>query len=597
MGTLDLSDEWSYLAYRQVDPSKEKAELEFPFRELVCSSMKGLDFSKAFFRFRIPEMEEGWDWEEVEEEGGDPPDIPLPVFLGDGFDGVKFFATNGQTVTETVPVVPGCQYLVEVQCLTMEYHPALTPPGITPPNYDMSWDFTGPGGQSFSGSTDVHTLGENLTEAYFGSSHHMRVFRIPLPEESPSGASTTGESIALSLTVGDDSTSTSFSAVQARIKPIRLTQANMPTNAVQKVPGSTDFGVHLPHGTNIVEGGTAFITGEPYPPSLWVSVAGNTFGSGVSVAYRLEIESERWEYRGGKKNKTLDYRDLPGDGEYTPFSYDVSSYLTRDLMKFEVIGGKCTLHYKIRSDDKPDPKDQETGTYEFYIRGMNPKDATAKAYINSIVDPRFLSYAWAIAQHESREPGTGYVFCQFNATGQYKHRPNKTGDTKDKDGNPVKQYGWGMGQIDKGNPSLPANSNNFVTTAEVYNWKTNCLSIADTLIEKRDTYTNYLSRIKETYSKEWEEPPATTNLFGVTWTHEQFAVTVMYNGSSKKRGIPPTSVWGKDKNGKKVLVDIYCPLVFHPSRLKGQRWEPRDNNRDYAQKVAKELLNQLPITE
>ena len=147
-----------------------------------------------------------------------------------------------------------------------------------------------------------------------------------------------------------------------------------------------------------------------------------------------------------------------------------------------------------------------------------------------------------------------------------------------------------MGQIDRSRDK-PVGTKH-ATTAEVYNWRTNVLTVAITLTNKLDTYTKHLARIKETYPDEWVEPPETFELYGYTWTHEQFAVTVYYNGSSYEKGVTATMVYGHDKNGKLTATKtpIYCPLVFHHDKSEEERWEPCDNAKFYAQRVAEELL-------
>ena len=81
----------------------------------------------------------------------------------------------------------------------------------------------------------------------------------------------------------------------------------------------------------------------------------------------------------------------------------------------------------------------------FFIRGKNPTDASARAYITDNVDEEFQSYAWKIAKHETivglGRPVNGVItnamcYNQFNPTGQYKELPNF--------GAPD---GWGSGRL------------------------------------------------------------------------------------------------------------------------------------------------------
>ena len=40
---------------------------------------------------------------------------------------------------------------------------------------------------------------------------------------------------------------------------------------------------------------------------------------------------------------------------------------------------------------------------QFFIRGKNPRDAVARAYIDANVDAEFRDFAWMIAKHEGRD--------------------------------------------------------------------------------------------------------------------------------------------------------------------------------------------------
>ena len=160
---------------------------------------------------------------------------------------------------------------------------------------------------------------------------------------------------------------------------------------------------------------------------------------------------------------------------------------------------------------------------------------------------------------------------------------NKTADTKDKNGNPIKRYGWGIGQIDKG---AITNGPGAVTTAEVWNWRTNVLSAIKILKQKRDTYVSFTNYFRMTYPNTYVPPP--TNHPTLPMTTEQFVVSILYNGVDEIT-IPKSTVWKGSKEG-----DIWSPIVFVPQK---GIWTFHDNNKKYGSLIAKELHNPTPAKE
>jgi len=90
-------------------------------------------------------------------------------------------------------------------------------------------------------------------------------------------------------------------------------------------------------------------------------------------------------------------------------SFDIKAALTN-----EIIGGRLDLRMQVSNTvEKVVP---------FFIRGKNPLDAIARAYIDANVDEEFRSYAWMIAKHESKLGDR--VYNQFNPSGSRKELPN-----------------------------------------------------------------------------------------------------------------------------------------------------------------------------
>ena len=103
----------------------------------------------------------------------------------------------------------------------------------------------------------------------------------------------------------------------------------------------------------------------------------------LRVRWNMSLASERPE-RDTLDNRTLPQVELRGSAAY---------YITMELNN-EIVGGRCTLGMQVVGGPSI--------TYPFSIRGKNPLDATARAYITANVDEEFQQYAWMIAKHESK---------------------------------------------------------------------------------------------------------------------------------------------------------------------------------------------------
>ena len=164
-----------------------------------------------------------------------------------------------------------------------------------------------------------------------------------------------------------------------------------------------------------------------------------SFWSTIDVVWSGALTTERSE-RGTLDNRTLESETLSGG----------DSYSITEALSNEIVGGSVSLQAAVSGF--------ATVRHPFRIRGKNPLDATAKAYIDANVDAEFRDYAWMIAKHESRDAVTGQIYNQFNTSGKYKEMPNR--------GAPD---GWGMCQIDRSRND-PEVAINYTTTAETYNW-------------------------------------------------------------------------------------------------------------------------------
>ena len=292
--------------------------------------------------------------------------------------------------------------------------------------------------------------------------------------------------------------------------PLKIAQSNMPE--ATGVNETTDAGTSFLRAF-IPTNGIAYITGQPAAPQLTAQIKG--LPEWLETSWSGTLTTERSE-RG-----TLDNRTLAGDTLNGSGIYDIT-----DALDGEIVGGRCVLNFSVRG---------ASAQYPFSIRGKNPLDATARAYIAANVDAEFQPYAWMIAKHESKSGNR--VYNQFNPSGNKIELPNFAAPS-----------GWGIAQIDKGV--------NGDTTAEVYNWHVNVASMNVTLRDKRADALRFLGYYSSAYSNlpNWTSPPS-TNINGHVVSAETWAVLTLYNGAY---GIPSQTTPTHNSI-------FHSPLQFVPS--------------------------------
>ena len=584
MGKKDLLEEdWQTVAFMDVIPQQGWAEQEFQLDGLMWDDWENTDIpTAAFFKLEIPEADEWWWNDEEEEELYDPPDDPPPLTEQPprSLFTLHNDAVDPSMLSETVPAIPGMHYLIVVGCWDPEVQGLSHTPPKVHGNALFSWTIAAPGSEPMTGSTDSHALGALYLET--GRSwQHQDFWVVTIPTNATRG------NIQVAATIVPDTSSIYGLPKRTYIDvvPLELEQRNMPKAVLQAPPGSTDNAGYRPAW--ITEGKTAYITGQPQPPALWARWCLEDrydHGEAVSVAWRMTVETERPDYRNNDNGTIkLDDRKYPTNGQYTAyFNYlNLTPISVSDLMENEIVGGKCTIHYKIKNNKGK----EEEHSFKFKIRGMNPKDDDVVQYANQVMPAFCKAQALAILRHESYEPKTRHGYNQFNTVEDktLKWQPNKTSDTKDEDGKPVKQYGWGIGQVDCGPPT---NMAYIVTTAQVWDWCENLRAAAKKFLTKLTEYEKMRDEIKRNYP---QAPPLPTNTtkYGVNWTTDQWAVTVLYQGG---KGVRTTTVWRKGEP-----VHLKCPLRFDP---KANKWTFEDNGEKYAQQIAKVLLgNVKPVVE
>lgn len=321
-----------------------------------------------------------------------------------------------------------------------------------------------------------------------------------------------------------------------------MKQLNYPISA-----NTTDLGPTAEK--SIGEDGIAYITGAPEMPRLEASIGGGSL-SGMTVEWRVEVKTERSE-RGTKDDFTIPETDVIEKpiGEAWEIHEDYAA-------PREFFGGKVTVFYRIKKSGGGYLTDEQQITFK--IRGKNPKDADAQNHIQSTQGSH--RFAWAMAQHESRQGQR--VYNHFNSGGSTKELPNL--------GPPD---GWGIAQLDR---PLGVSAN----TKEVYSWHANVEKFYAELNEKQAAQQRYFDAIQRTYPSQYQAPPANFVHPGTStsMTALEAGIITLYNGVE---GCPTASLIGA--SGKRVVFKN--PWKFTPSAPSGQRWSYHPNKYNYLKKV------------
>lgn len=344
-----------------------------------------------------------------------------------------------------------------------------------------------------------------------------------------------------------------------------LVQINMPNWGEPN--NTTDMGTNY-GARSILEGGIAYITGEPTMPQLVASFKGfHNLNLDVSIDWKLEIKSERPE-RGTKDNKfypASGYRTLSANE-----GWDIGAEFGTDF-----VGGKCKLYYKIGNTAEQ--------TFEFYIRGKNPLDATAKAYAMNHSAAATYPYAWAMIQHESRQGNRSYNHFNSGADGpDHLERPKWH-----------EPDGWGISQLDE---PLGVSA----STLEVYNWRKNIDKMYVELQDKKNIAISYLNFIQSKYPSKWENIPNSANSISnfpsvaTNMTSLDASVVQLYNGAGVRIFVDNN---GNIVSGKTKHAYASC-WRFIPNNPSGQRWQFVPNQNNYVYKIIHdEFEGNKPVNE
>ena len=307
-------------------------------------------------------------------------------------------AGEPKTVTNTVAIPAGRTCYVGAFALSSEY------PDWTGDrsryNDVVYWNVTTGGATSvISSSRRVNSLHAEFAAAAAGEDEVNNaapaVFLDGAFVSAPTNAPISLRVLARAQNVGDAKRP---SALSVGVFPLSVIQANHPRTT--GAGGTTDSALG---GTNavIVGEGVAYVTGLPEAAELTARVL--ALPQWMKTKWGGSLTSERSE-RGALDDRELVEATTSGSG-----SFDIKAALTN-----EIIGGRLDLRMQVSNTvEKVVP---------FFIRGKNPLDAIARAYIDANVDEEFRSYAWMIAKHESKLGDR--VYNQFNPSGSRKELPN-----------------------------------------------------------------------------------------------------------------------------------------------------------------------------
>jgi hypothetical protein len=220
-------------------------------------------------------------------------------------------------------------------------------------------------------------------------------------------------------------------------------------------------------------------------------------------------------------------------------AYDINAALNN-----EIVGGRCVLNISV-GDSQIE--------YPFSIRGKNPLDTVARAYITSQVPANTAAYAWKISKHECKTGNATRFYNQFNPSQDaYRELPFK--------GNGASNWGWGLAQIDRGR-----NNGN---TSEIYDWHQNVDAMRAKLQEACNNATRFIGYYSSAYSSlpNWTDPPS-TNINGHAVSAEMWSILTLYNGAG---GIPGQTTPTRP-------VTFYSPMEFIPTT---GEWKFHTNSRN-----------------
>lgn len=395
----------------------------------------------------------------------------------------------------------------------------------------LSWNVTAIGNSALTGSTHVNDENGDWSAAEDNAQYIDSFDPVVFQAGSVYSAPTNSDlQISVSISAKNVSDGELPSTVIVGVFPLENIQTSWPIG--MGFGNVTDSGSSI--RKRLAENEIGYINGTPSRPNITSKFA--DLPEWIDVAWSATLTKERSE-RPATDNRTVATTMLRGDEAFDLYA-----------MIGDSIGGSVVVNFNIA--------DRFSDSTRYKVRGKNPTDAMARAYIDAHVPAATVDYAWKVAVHESRQ-GTR-VYNQFNTGSTSTELPNKGSG-----------LGWGIAQIDNHSENM-----DLTPFSQVWNWHENISAMNAKLeyaVERTNTFIGYY---REAYGDlpNWTEPPVKM-VIGVPVRAEMWSVLTIYNGVG---GVPLQTVGSHS--------GFRSPLQFNPST---GRWIFHSNttNPDYVRRV------------
>ena len=266
------------------------------------------------------------------------------------------------------------------------------------------------------------------------------------------------------------------------------------------------------------EGGYVYIDETPLMPQLSASVMPQ--GLSGMAEWKLHIEYRRPD----RGDYTGDVQDYPTAANVWQSLSLASSWNIAERFGNDFRGGKAVLHCRYNGVQI---------SRIFHIRGTNPTEAAARAYL----DEHGQWFAYCIAKHESGRQN-GRTYLQFNERGTLGPEPEAYCRCPNR--GPGNLYGWGMMQLDgielPGQVGYRNPDNGDPWAQELWSWKANCDTAIQVIDRKRELARNHLRNIAPANNANGYVMPSDLTVSGVAFTStgphhpDDLEVIKRYNG-------------------------------------------------------------------
>lgn len=450
--------------------------------------------------------------------------------------GASWFTVTGdlsagvaKTQTGTLIIPKGTKAFVGVFLHSEEY-PHYTG-SASQYNDTLSWSISAFGNAPITGNTRVNDENGDWSAAE-DKGQYIESWKPVVFQSGAIYSASTNSDLQVNVTISATNVSDGAlpSTVIVGLFPLENVQSNWPVGTgVGRVADSGNV-----VSKRLVENGMGYINATPARPIIQSKFA--DLPEWIDVGWSASLTKERSE-RPASDNRTVATKSLSGNQAFDLFN-EIG----------DTIGGSVAVTFNIAG--------RFSGTTTYKVRGKNPRDTVARAYIDSNVPAATSEYAWKIAVHESRQGAR--IYNQFNSGGASAELPNKGSG-----------FGWGIAQIDNHTGNVDQ-----TPFEQVWDWHENIAAMNAKLIYALERTNVFIGYYREAYGSlpNWTEPPSIT-VIGETVSAEMWSVLTIYNGVG---GVPPQTAGGHS--------GFRSPLEFNP---RTGRWIFHSNttNPDYVRRV------------